>query len=136
LENEDDSHTLLDLRLGLVSILLLLVELTRGVCVRLCLAFFYRLWIRRWTARHPILALIVRERLKPRVNLLPEVVVHVLQILHGQGELRSGLAVIGLAARDQHLDVLIRIGCIRDPRQNVARGERTCRTVSGLLAEC
>jgi hypothetical protein len=69
----------------------LLVELTHGVCVRLCLASFYRPWGRSWTARHPILALIVHERLKPFGNLLPEVVVHVLHILQRHGELRSGL---------------------------------------------
>ena len=74
----------LHIGLSLISTLIGLIKL-RLSPIRLRSPFRHGLTSRRRAGGHTLLALVVGQRLQPRIHLLAEVVVHVLQILHSDG---------------------------------------------------
>src|SRR5579863_1983013 len=98
---------LLHILLRLIGLLLLLLQIILhagiglGLTIRICLR------IARGTRWQSAMALILRELGKAIVHLFVQVVVHVLQVLYADGNLRSGGAIAALAALDLHVYVLV-----------------------------
>src|SRR5271169_6015294 len=88
----------LHVRLGLFGALIGRSKFGRSVCVGLSRASRRSLTIRSRASGHTLLALIVGQRLQTGVHLLPEIVMHILQIGHGHSNLRSRRAIRTLPA--------------------------------------
>src|SRR5271155_5742038 len=93
-----------------VSLDLLISQLELSVLIRRRHSVGIFAATRRGTPGKTILAMVLRQRLKTRVQLFPEVVAHVLKFLKRHGEIRSRSALAGLASGDENLHVQARIG--------------------------
>src|ERR1019366_10443892 len=93
--------------------------------------------IRRWkrhigrrrgrirSLRQAARALLLRQRLHAVVQLFLEVIVHLLQVFHGNQHLLARAALCPLASRDTRSNVLIGIGSIGEPRDDVSTAKFT-----------
>ena len=126
---------LLHFGFGRVGILLLIVQLCFHVEVRL--RFSLRIRAAAWlgACRDTILALVLGKSLETLIELLAEVVVHFLQIVHGHRHLRTRVAITLLAAADENLDVLFVVRGVINSRDDIAGRERTIGAVWGLLGK-
>src|ERR1017187_10378817 len=114
---------LLRLGLGLVGLCLLIGQILGGVLVRLRRRPIggYRARIR--SLRQPARSLFFRQRLQSIVQLLFEVVMHLLQVVHRHRYLLTCTAFPLLAGRNTRIDFLVGIGSVGEPRDDVAAGE-------------
>src|SRR4029077_15920325 len=124
-----------DVLFGIVSVLLLIRQLLRGVLIGLSFHVGVLLGCSGGRSRQSVLALVVRESLQAIVDLLAKRVVHVLQVVNGHGELRTVTAVALLAAADEHAHLVVGVRRIVNARENVALRERALRTVCHVFAQ-
>jgi len=126
---------LLHFGFGCVGILLLIVQLRFYVEIRFHFSLRVRSAARLRTGWNAVLALVLGERLETLIELFAEVIVHFLQVIHGNRDLRTGMAITLLAAANQDLDVLIVVRTVVNTRDDIAGRERTIGAVWGLLGK-
>jgi len=115
----------LDFLLGLVGLVLLRLQVGLNRQVRLRLTVGIGFGTSRRTAGHAVLPLVFRELPEAFADLGLEVVVHVLQILNGHGNLRTRGAIIPLAAGHEHFHILVCVWSVLDARQHIAGAQGT-----------
>src|ERR1017187_202109 len=116
---------LLCLGLGLVGLCLLIGQILGGVLVRLRRRHIggYRARIRSF--RQPARSLFFRQGLQAVVQLLFEVVMHLLQVVHRHRHLLALAAFSPLAGGNTRIDFLVGIGSIGESGDYVSAGELT-----------
>lgn len=114
-------HRLLHVCSSLVSILLLAIEVRFSCKIRLRLPFQNRTCDCVWGCWQALLTLVVGELLQTFIDFFPELVVHLLQVVDGDCQLRAGAAIIPLAGAYKNFHSLICIGHIVNSRQDIAR---------------
>src|ERR1700678_3270338 len=120
---------LLNLRLGLISLLLLILESLRHGRIR---------WRRRHSPslspgirrrRHTVRPLFLRQFAHAVGDVLLEVVVHLLQIIHFHGNGLSRRAITFFGRRNAGRHCLVSIRCVRKAGNHITRRQRTFLTV-------
>ena len=109
------------------------VGLDRQVWLRLTIGIGFG--ISRGTRGNAVLALIFRELPETLADLGPEVVVHVLKVRNGDGDLRTSDAVIPLAGGHDHLDALVGVWRVLDSRKDDAGAQGTFRSIGHGFTE-